>query len=484
MKKYLAIILGVGFLHRLLFLGTRQLWTDELMQARIVKSGSLAEMLRQLNGGMDLASPIDFIVQRFTSLLLGDSTWALRMHAVIFGTLSIWVVYRIASFLFSERVALYTAVLFTFFPLAYDYSQEARPYALVLLLSLLSYDLLLRQVYGERRHWRGWVYLACLLTLLLYTSFLGLLIMLSQLVSLALAAAWKLEPGGEQGGASPEKAIPENASASWRQVAAYVAAAGIALALFYPWVQYVGARPMIAPASEIVNPKTLLRLIKELGDHSYPVAGLLLIGLLAGVRALLQHRRRCTLQWLLVWFLLPIPVLLGAEVWAGYFFAIRHLLHATPPLLLIAGYGMSYVGERLTILAHLPYQVSSPAIVYAGLLVIMCAYIGQSHARTEPADWYGTASFLESTLREGDLVAMPQVSALLEYYYPNLEAFRADDLDPGPGALSSGSAQRRIVVCYDKLWPDPCSRFRTSAGKDPAWHRYQIPGFTLFTRTK
>jgi hypothetical protein len=161
--------------------------------------------------------------------------------------------------------------------------------------------------------------------------------------------------------------------------------------------------------------------------------------------------------------------LLLAEVWAGYFFAIRHLLHATPPLLLIAGYGLSYVGERLTILPHLPYQLSSPAIVYAGLLVLMSVWIGQSHGHSEPADWRGTAVFLNDTVRQGDAVSMPGVYALLEYYDPALESFRV---------------KRRIVVCYDKLWPDPCSGFRTPALKDPAWGKRQFTAFTVFFRAK
>ena len=95
MKKILAVILGVGFLHRLLFLGSRQLWTDELMQARIIKSASVGDILARLREGMDLASPLDFFIQKGMTLLLGDSSWALRLHAVIFGTLSIWILYRI-----------------------------------------------------------------------------------------------------------------------------------------------------------------------------------------------------------------------------------------------------------------------------------------------------------------------------------------------------------------------------------------------------
>jgi mannosyltransferase len=484
MKKYLGIILGIGFLHRLLFLGARQLWTDELMQARIVGFNSLSAMLKGFREGIDLAAPLDFLVQKGTSLILGESAWALRLHAVVFGTLSIWIFYRIARFLFGRRVAIYSATLFTFFPLAYHYSQEARPYALLLFLTLLSYDLLLRQVFGANRNWRGWLFLGSVLTLLLYTSCLGFLILMTQGASLVLAATWKTGTGEPPQDGEGETPVPERTGVRWSQVAAYGVAALAAALLFYPWMRFVWVRPLVAPTSEIAVPKLILRLIKELGDNSYPAAGLLLIGMAAGIRAMFRHGRGRILQWLLIWFLLPIPVLLLTEIWAGYFFAIRHVLHATPPILLIAGYGLSYVGERLTILPRLPYQLSSPALGYAGLLLLACVWIGQSHARSEPADWRGTAAFLNNTLRQGDVVTMPQVYTLLEYYDPGLESFRVADLDPGPGVLASGDVQRRIVACYDKMWPDPCSRFRAVALKDPAWGKRQFTGFTLFLRAK
>jgi hypothetical protein len=65
-----------------------------------------------------------------------------------------------------------------------------------------------------------------------------------------------------------------------------------------------------------------------------------------------------------------------------------------------------------------------------------------------------------------------------------LESFRVGDLDPGPGSLATGEVKRRIVVCYDKMWPDPCGGFRTHALKDPAWGKRQFTAFTVFFRAK
>jgi hypothetical protein len=173
------------------------------------------------------------------------------------------------------------------------------------------------------------------------------------------------------------------------------------------------------------------------------------------------------------------------EYWAGYFFAIAHILHTTPALILLAGYGLSYMGERMTILNRLPYQISSPAIAYAALLIIGSVFIALSHWGRELVDWRGTAAFLQDTARTpGDTVAMPEVYSLLQYYSPSLERIRTEELNPGPGSLTGAAAGRRIVVCYNRMTPDPCARFRPVAMEEPAWTKHERQGFTIFIREK
>src|SRR5262245_26708844 len=110
-NRILAITLGVGFFFRLLFLGKRQLWTDELMQGLVVRAASVREMLETLRDGMAIPAPLDYFVQKGIVSLLGESPWTLRLHAVILGTLSLWVFFRIARYLFGDRVAVYSTIL-------------------------------------------------------------------------------------------------------------------------------------------------------------------------------------------------------------------------------------------------------------------------------------------------------------------------------------------------------------------------------------
>jgi hypothetical protein len=136
----------------------------------------------------------------------------------------------------------------------------------------------------------------------------------------------------------------------------------------------------------------------------------------------------------------------------------------------------------MTILRELPIQLSSPAMAYAALLMIGSVWIAQSHWHRELVDWRGTAAFLQETAQPGDAIAMPKVYPLLEYYFPELEIYRTADLDSGPGALSNGTVNRRIVVCYDGMNPDPCEGFRSAAMEDESWTEEQREGLMLFIR--
>jgi Dolichyl-phosphate-mannose-protein mannosyltransferase len=485
MNKILAIILGVGFLFRLLFLGRRQLWTDEIMQGLIVRASSAREMLECLRDGMAIPAPLDYFVQKGIVSLIGESTWAMRLHAVIFGTLSLWIFFRIARHLFGDRVAIYSTVLLTFYPLHYHYSQEGRPYALLVFLSLVSYDLLFRILSRNDGRFPAWALLCCVLTLLLYASFLGILVLSSQWVALVISAARDSKNSRAVSPVSTaDSAVMSIERARWWHVMAYSVVAGLACAFYLPWVYFAWAKPLVTKASEVIDPKLVLRMIKELGDGSYPMTGLLLLGAATGVRAMLRHGQHRVLVWLLTWFGISIPAVILLEIWSGYFFAIRHVLHATPPLVLLAGYGLSYVGERLTILEHLPSRISAPAIAYAVLVIVISVWIAQSHWKKETEDWLGTARFLQNNLHPGDVVTMPEVYMLLEYNAPALRNFRVGDLDPGPGSLRAGEINRRYVACFNNLKPDPCEGFRDPAVKDIAWRKQEFRGFTVFMREK
>ncbi len=466
-KRALVAILGIGFGYRLLFIAKSQLRTDELMQALVVRSDSVTALFDRLRGGGILATPLDPLIQRAIVFLASESVWALRFHAAILGVLSIWICFRIAQFLFGDRVALYTAALMALYPLHHHFSQEGLPYALCTFLALLSYDLLLRLYFRSYRGWMPWLALAAVEAALLYSSPSGIAVLISQCGGLVLAFFWngKRSTAGEKG---IDEIRGRSLSGSEGTTAlAFAVCAVVALALFWPWIHSVWTGRSLA-RPEILNFKLALRLLKELGDGSYPVTGVLILGAATGISALLRHGRIKLLAWLASWFVIPPGVVFLLDRWAGDSLSIGQILACTPPLLLAAGYGMSYIGERLTILAQLPSQLSSPALVYAAVFAIGSVAVAQSHWRKMPVDWQGTAQYLQGTLRTGDSLVIPSGAPLLEYYAPRLGEFRSGETPSG----------RHFVVCLNSLNPDPCPRVRG----ERTWNVREFVGLTVFTR--
>ncbi len=483
MKKILGIVLFLGFAFRLVFLGRRQLWTDELMQALALRADSIPGLLENLRNGLAWPAPLDCLIQRGFVVLFGEAAWALRLHAALLGSLSLWFFYRIACTLFGPRVALYATALFAFYPLHQHYSQEAGPYALLVLLTLASYDLLFR-ILSDRAGSRGaslWVWLFVVQTLLLYTSILGIVVLFSQAAGLCLT--WWTGRGIREGaGPQPDDAVPDLGAPRPAQLLGYAASVVSACALYLPWLWYSWAKPGMVAPGQLLSPRVLLVALKGIGDDSFPVAALILVGAATGIHALRRHRRRRALQWLLTWALAGIPAAWALDLWSGYFFSTRQLVAAAPPLLLLIGYGLGHVGERLTLLDEFPYRLSSPAQVYAAAFLVLALALSELHWRKVPADWAGTAQYLRETLRGGDELSAPAISPLLEFHAPSLGKFRSADLDPGPGGLVPAGGRRRVVVCFNGMTPDPCRGFRAAVAGNRAWVPRRTTGFSVFVR--
>jgi len=327
-------------------------------------------------------------------------------------------------------------------------------------------------------------------SLMLYTSMLGIAVMISQAAAVTL-----LVTIGSRGtehvtqrlkraldGALAPPASRDMAAPGGRQVLGFFIASLVVLGIYAPWLLSSWHTPHVVSRSELLRPGIFLVALKGIGDNSYPVAGLLLLGVVTGARGLRIHGARRCLLCFFGWAVAYIIAVWALDVSSGYYFSARQLVPAVPALLLLAGYGLSHVGERLTLLDHFPYRLSSPAQVYAAALLLMAIAVAYGRWRRDPADWAGTALYLRQTLRAGDVLSAPKIAPLMEYHAPSLRQFRSADLDPGPGTVPAGEVSRRFVVCYNGMSPDPCAGFRPAAEKGGAWMRRDLRGFTIFAR--
>lgn len=123
------LALAVGFCVRLIQIND-VLWYDETFTAAIARLPDLERLFTVVRG--DVHPPTNYVLTWLVVQLFGDSELALRLPALLAGTLLIYLAYRLALALrFSSKAAHLSAWMMVFMPAAIEYSTEARQYALL-----------------------------------------------------------------------------------------------------------------------------------------------------------------------------------------------------------------------------------------------------------------------------------------------------------------------------------------------------------------
>jgi mannosyltransferase len=145
----LAGIVLVGAALRFATLGEQSFWFDEATTWQIVAHG-LGHVLHQVPQ-TESTPPLYYVVLWCWSRVFGLSEAGLRSLSAVFGTATIVVMWAIGRRVASERAGLMAALLTAANPFLIWYSQEARAYALLLLMSALSLLALVRALSSPSR---------------------------------------------------------------------------------------------------------------------------------------------------------------------------------------------------------------------------------------------------------------------------------------------------------------------------------------------
>jgi len=145
----LFVLTTVGALLRFYGLEIQSLWYDELATWRNSRGPSGADVWELMRANQH--PPGHVILMFYWQMVFGSSESALRMPSAIAGVLSIPAIYLLGRELYSRSEGLIAATLLTVGWIPISYSQEARAYALLILLAIISTWLLLKII----RHLAG-----------------------------------------------------------------------------------------------------------------------------------------------------------------------------------------------------------------------------------------------------------------------------------------------------------------------------------------
>lgn len=144
----LSVMLLAGWL-RIFQLGTESLELDEAISAFFAQE-SLSEILIE-SGPQRNNPPLYWLLLHVWIRILGHSEAALRGLSALFGILAVGAIYAVGKELFDRRLGLIAAFLSAISAFHVYYSQEARNYSLLLLLSVLSFLYFIRILKNGRK---------------------------------------------------------------------------------------------------------------------------------------------------------------------------------------------------------------------------------------------------------------------------------------------------------------------------------------------
>lgn len=171
------VILAIGLLLRSFNLN-QSLWLDEATQVLLSKD-SLNNII--FSHGADFHPPLSYLLLHFWTYFSEFDIW-LRLLSVIFGVLTIWIIYAFSLRVFNKNTAGLSALLLAIAPYHIYYSQEIRMYSeatLFAVISMCSFYLLTQ----EKKFITSLIYILSSLALI-YTHYDGFFLFAAQLIYL------------------------------------------------------------------------------------------------------------------------------------------------------------------------------------------------------------------------------------------------------------------------------------------------------------
>lgn len=434
-RLWLILILWLAWGLRLFHLGAMSIWWDEsLSYDRALQSLStiLSGAIRIQNvNTTDLHPPLYFLLLHFAVLAFGLTELALRILSTFANVLTIALVYptsllvaRVARRHSAARVALPAALFVAISPFYVWYSQEARPYSLVLLWSLLALYALLRATtasagepdrrnpgsFTRRYSWTA-VYLVALAATL-FTHYLSFILLPFHAGVIAIFGRRRSE---------------------WQAIAVVLLSAFALVVIMLP----SGAAGLTGSDSAGASFVPLFVMLRDM-LNSFAVGvtanldrvALLDLALVAlwclGVASTVRPPRRDLRLALfsLAYLFLPALALQAASYIRPLYLNSRHLITASPAFYLGLALGVNAIFERAVHSHPLPRVALAGAAAGASLLVLFAAFYALNNLYFDPAfakdDHRAWSEYLRERDRPGDFLILdaPQAEKIYDYYAP------------------------------------------------------------------
>lgn len=245
LASWLTLITFLAFTLRIARLDFQPLWWDEGWTVYFATSDIPSMVART---AIDIHPPFYYLLLHLWVLLLGSSPFAIRFFSLLVGVLSAPLIFLVARRLFNPSAGLIAALVWAVAPLPIYYSQEARMYALVTFLGLLSTLFALQIGKGLKEGqtsiglWAGYILTT---TAAAYTQYYAAFIPLAQTLFFLILARHNLS-----------------------LLLKWLTAQAIWFLLYTPWILFAGSKLIDYVATKLVKEADLsLGFATYMGSH-------------------------------------------------------------------------------------------------------------------------------------------------------------------------------------------------------------------------
>lgn len=399
----LAALIGLAALLRFDKLDG-QLWLDEVSALSGSYRNSFWQILTVFPG--HFPHPLYEQLAHGSLVSFGESPFAIRLPAAIFGVASIFMYYRLSRRLSGEGEALFGAGLLAVSYHHIYFSQNARGYTLYLFLALAATDLLLSLL--KKMRWRTALAYVVVAALAAYSQTAGVTLAPGQLL-VALTVV-----------SSRPKSERANLPTAWHLIAMSVLTTLLILLLYAPIIsgslEYTSS--VAGDEAPVARSTRIFDMITEAVHGLVPAfSNGVILALVAVVCAIgawdLLRRRRAELAMLIVPILMSIigMVALGSALHSRYF------LLALIVAYLLGTRGLVIIAQKILPLSRVAW--AAPALGTATVAVAALPLL--SYFSMPRQDFLGALHEVRAAARPGDRMMAADLAAHVyqKYYAPD-----------------------------------------------------------------
>ena len=433
----LFAILLIGFFLRVYDLANESIWYDEADSILLANLNLSQIFLYPTN-----TPPLYYIILHWWINLFGDSEFSIRFPSVIFGCLSIFMIYKVGNKIFDKDVGILSSLLLGLSVFHIHYSQEARAYSLSVLLTLLSIFFLIKLLRrSSSKVLFGYILSS---TLLIYSHIYGLFIIISQniyIISVLLVSkeTYKLK------------------------LKRWILIQIILIILFIPWINIFITRTLqIAQGFWIPTP-SLSSIMNSFITYSGSELLFLFFVILTTfsiiryekISGIISRRKifqsiesyRWKIQLLntdkifllLIWLLTPIILPFIIAKFLTSIYLTRYTIVASLAFYLLIAKGILNIRQKYNKL-----------IIISVIIVISSAYIPEYYIKINKEQWRDVSYYIDTEAKNGELVLFWQpISRAAFNYYSKRNDLIKKAIRP---ELKNKKSIKSAVEGYKRVW--------------------------------